>query len=199
MLYDDAAAVDAHDLVVGEGIGNGLRRLFVEVGLGIGGIEHRAVDDEEVGVGGWQTLVAVVYRAGHGQPQQAVAASGLCAQRAQLLFHLVQFAVLRVVLVVASHIEQRVGRSHTHEGVDMSIGVVAYEVAIVDPHYAPCVKAAFQCLFYLVLCHGLVAPRSEEATRGGEHRSLAVALYRASFEHEVVVVNVCSPYHSLTV
>ena len=46
MLYDDAAAVDAHDLVVGEGIGNGLRRLFVEVGLGIGGIEHRAVDDE---------------------------------------------------------------------------------------------------------------------------------------------------------
>ena len=35
MLYDDAAAVDAHDLVVGEGIGNGLRRLFVEVSYAV--------------------------------------------------------------------------------------------------------------------------------------------------------------------
>lgn len=78
MLDDDRATVDADNLAVGEGVSDYSCCLGVEVGLGVGGIEHRSVDDEEIGVGGWQTfgalrgtveelLAVVVYRAGEGR------------------------------------------------------------------------------------------------------------------------------------
>ena len=77
MLDDDRATVDADNLAVGEGVSDYSCCLGVEVGLGVGGIEHRSVDDEEIGVGGRQALgilsgtieellAVVVYRTGRG-------------------------------------------------------------------------------------------------------------------------------------
>ena len=77
MLDDYRTAVDADNLAVGEGVSDYSCCLGVEVGLGVGGIEHRSVDDEEIGVGGWQTfgtlrrtveelLAVVIYRSGGG-------------------------------------------------------------------------------------------------------------------------------------
>ena len=60
MLDDDRATVDADNLAVGEGVSDYSCCLGVEVGLGVGGIEHRSVDDEEIGVGGWQWLSGFV-------------------------------------------------------------------------------------------------------------------------------------------
>ena len=51
VLTDEAATVDTDNLVVGEGLLEGTARGFVVVGLGVGGKEHRAIHDEEVGVG----------------------------------------------------------------------------------------------------------------------------------------------------
>ena len=115
MLDDDRATVDADNLAVGEGVSDYSCCLGVEVGLGVGGIEHRSVDDEEIGVGGWQTfgalrgtveelLAVVVYRAGGGKAQQAISPAAFCLKHAQVFLHLVQLLVLLVILVVTSHI-----------------------------------------------------------------------------------------------
>ena len=77
MLDDYGAAVNADNLAVREGIGDYCGCLGIEVGLGVCGIQHRSVDDEEIGVGGWQTfgtlrrtveelLAVVIYRSGGG-------------------------------------------------------------------------------------------------------------------------------------
>ena len=115
MLDNQWTTVDADYLAVGECVGNNCGSLGVEVGLGVGGIEHRSVDDEEIGVGGWQTfgalrgtveelLAVVVYRAGGGQAQQAISPAAFCLKHAQVFLHLMQLFVLLVILVVTSHI-----------------------------------------------------------------------------------------------
>ena len=58
MLANEDAAIDADDLAVGEGIVQHLGSTLVVVRLIIGRIEHGTIDDEEVGIGGRQTLVA---------------------------------------------------------------------------------------------------------------------------------------------
>ena len=115
MLDDDRATVDADNLAVGEGVSDYSCCLGVEVVLGVGGIEHRSVDDEEIGVGGWQTfgalcgtveelLAVVVYWPGGGQAQQAIPPAAFCLKHAQVFLHLMQLFVLIVILVVTSHI-----------------------------------------------------------------------------------------------
>ena len=77
MLDDYGAAVNADNLAVGEGIGDYCGCLGIAVGLSVCGIQYRSVDDEEIGVGGWQTfgtlrrtveelLAVVIYRSGGG-------------------------------------------------------------------------------------------------------------------------------------
>ena len=66
MLLDDTSTVDAHDGSAGESLADDAEGLSVEVGLGIGGAEHGSVDDEEVGVGGWQPFALADDGAGMG-------------------------------------------------------------------------------------------------------------------------------------
>ena len=58
MLADEYAAIDADDLAVGEGFAEYLGSPLVILRLVVGGIEHGTIDDEEVGIGGGQTLIA---------------------------------------------------------------------------------------------------------------------------------------------
>jgi hypothetical protein len=67
VLADDGAAVDADNLVVGECLADDTQGLGVEVGLSIGRDEYSAVDDQIVGIGGWQAVAVVVDGAGKGQ------------------------------------------------------------------------------------------------------------------------------------
>ena len=72
----------------------------------------------------------------------------------------------------------------------MPVGVVARQVAVVYPEYAFRVEFTFQSLFYLFFAKRLVAMRCQQTARSGEHRALAVALNRTTFEHEVETVHI---------
>jgi hypothetical protein len=72
MLPDDASAIDAHHFSVGECLAYGLACLLVKVGLCVGGKEYGSVDNKEVGICGWQSLLTVEYRLWHGEFYQAV-------------------------------------------------------------------------------------------------------------------------------
>ena len=87
VLTDDGATVDAHNLAVREGLANDSYCLCVEVGLGVCGYEYGTIDDQIVGVGGRQAVVAVVDGAGQGQLQEAIGPSVECAKLLQFLFH----------------------------------------------------------------------------------------------------------------
>ena len=87
MLLDDATAVDANDLAFREGLANESQGLCVEIRLIIGGNQHSAIDNEEIGVGGWQALTLKDDRAWHRQFYQLIRLALNGAETAQLLFH----------------------------------------------------------------------------------------------------------------
>ena len=72
VLADEDAAVDGHDVVLGKGLLQLATGEVVGVGLTIGGHQDGAVDDEEGGVGGGQTMavVGVVDGRRHGEGEQ---------------------------------------------------------------------------------------------------------------------------------
>ena len=104
MLLDDAAAVDAHDLTGWEGFANEAQGLCVEIRLVVCGHQHSAIDDEEIGVGGWQALALEDDGAWHRQFDQPIGLTLQSAQTAQFLFHQSQFLVLLICWIVAAHI-----------------------------------------------------------------------------------------------
>ena len=77
-------------------------------------------------------------------------------------------------------------------GVDVSVGVVAWQRLIVEPYDAFGTKAPFQFLLYLLLGHGsailVVTVWSHEAAARGVYRTFAVALDGTTFQYEIVVV-----------
>ena len=104
MLFDDTSAVDAHNLTLREGLADQTERFCVEIRLGVGGTEHGTVDNQEVGIGGRQTILAVVDGSGHGELEQPVGLAFKCAEGSQLLLHQLQLGILLVGRVVATHI-----------------------------------------------------------------------------------------------
>ena len=93
-----------------------------------------------------------------------------------------------IVLVVASHIEQLVVGGASHDGVDVSIGVVAGKDAVVEPYHTLGMEPPQQLPFYLVAVHGLVAVGCQEAAAGGEDGAATVAFHRTALQDEVVMV-----------
>ena len=87
--------------------------------------------------------------------------------------------------------QRAVGRD-AGNGVDMSVGVVAWQRLIVEPYDAVGTKAPFQFLLYLLLGHGsailVVTVRSHKAAARGVYRTFAVALDGTTFQYEIVVV-----------
>ena len=110
-----------------------------------------------------------------------------------------QVGILRIVLVVAAHIEQRVVGTEAHDSVDMSVGVIADELSVVEPYYLTSAETFLQHLLHLSLCHGLVTVGCHKAYACGEHRAASVALYRTTLEHEVVVVDTFATEHATSV
>ena len=168
--------------------------------MGIGGAEYGTVDDEEVGIGGRQTVtVLIVDGPRHGQFHQSV---GLAIERpesCQLRFHQLQILILFVVGVVAANIQQGVIRTDAYQGIDMSVGIIAGQVTVVDPDDPFRMELALEALFDLSLCHRLVAMGGQQTTSRGEHRTFSVALDGAPFEYEVQTVLILAFYFSLLV
>ena len=150
MLANEDAAIDADDLAVGEGIVQHLGSTLVIVRLIVGRIEYCTIDDEEVGVGGRQTLVAfagycigkVRFEDGSGK-RKSQEAEGFAIDGAkpfELLFHLLQGLVMDIVRIFALHIDDGVVGAESGQGVDVGVGVVTQEEAIVEPKDTLCAK-----------------------------------------------------------
>ena len=184
MLTDEYGAVDANDFMVWKGELQLTACLFVVGGLAIGGAEDGAVDDEEIGVGGRESLVAVADGVGHGKGNQAVGTAVGGAECLQLGFHVLEVGMLGVGGVGGLDIGNGVVRAEACEGVDVSVGVVALQMSVVEPEDALGVEVAEQAL--LNLRGGeVVAVGGEEAGGGGEDGAFSVALDASAFEYEV--------------
>ena len=168
--------------------------------MGIGGTEYGPVDDEEVGIGGRQTVtVLIVDGSRHGQFYQSV---GLAVERpegCQLRFHQLQILILFVVRVVAANIQQGVIRTDAYQGVDMSVGIIAGQMTVVNPDDPLRMELTLETFFDLSLCHRLVAMGGQQTTCRSEHRTFTVALDGAAFEYEVETVLILAFYFSLLV
>jgi hypothetical protein len=88
---------------------------------------------------------------------------------------------------IATGIDDGVVRADAYQGIDMAIGIIANETAVVEPYNALGTEIFLEAGFNLSLREGLVAMRRHEATRSGEDGALAIALDRAAFEDEVEV------------
>ena len=57
VLFDERAAIDSHDFPSGESLAEHFACPVVFLWLGIGGVEHRIVQDEEIGIRGGQSFI----------------------------------------------------------------------------------------------------------------------------------------------
>ena len=72
MLPDDRGGIDGDDLSSGEGPRDGLDGPFVVGWLSVGGNQNPSIEDDEIGVGGWQAEAFFIDGVGHGQWEQLV-------------------------------------------------------------------------------------------------------------------------------
>jgi hypothetical protein len=88
---------------------------------------------------------------------------------------------------IATGIDDGVVRADAYKGIDMAIGIIANEAAVVEPYNALGTEIFLEAGFNLGLREGLVAMRGHETTGSGEDGAFAIALDRAAFEDEVEV------------
>ena len=106
MLTDEDTAVDADDVVMGKGLLELAPRLFVVVRLCVGGVEDGSVDDEEIGVGGWEAVTLVCRKhwgevlfvdgCRHWERDEPIGLSREGVQLTQFLLHELQFGKMFV-------------------------------------------------------------------------------------------------------
>src|SRR3546814_4706071 len=93
-------------------------------------------DDREVGVAGRQATAVVVDRPGPRQRKQPVGPAVAGPQGGDLVGHRLELGVMRVGRGVAGLEDDGVIGGEAGEGVDVGVGVVALEVAVVEPQHA---------------------------------------------------------------
>ena len=187
VLSDDGAGIEGDNGAVGEGSGDDAQGLGIFLGLGISGNKHCTVENQEVGISRRQALAFIQNCRSHRQFQQAIGPSVGGAKRAELLLKCLKISEVRIAGVVAAHVEERVVGCAAHDGVDVAVGVVADEVAVVEPHDALSTEPAFQFGFKLLATQRLVTIRSQQALRGGENGAAAVALDAAALQNEILM------------
>ena len=93
-----------------------------------------------------------------------------------------------IVSIEALDVGNGIVGTEASQCVDVRIGVVACQIAVVEPEDALGVERGEQSLFNLLLGEGLVAVGRQEALAGGEDGAAAVALDAATLQDEVEVV-----------
>ena len=77
---------------------------------------------------------------------------------------------------------------YSHNGVDVSIGVVANQIAMIEPNYALGMKKVEQLFFYIHPGERLVAVRRQQTLACGKDGSLSIALYASTLEDKTCMV-----------
>ena len=190
VLADEDAAIDGHDVVLGEGSLQLAAGEVVVLRLTVGGKEDGVVDNEEVGVGGGQAVTIVGVEDGRWQgerEQLKIENWKLRNELLKLLFHRLEGFVVLVVGIGAADVCYGVVGTEAGEGVDVAIGVVAGKVAVIEPEDALGVEIAKQALFNLVASELWIAIGRKQTFAGSQEGATAVALNAAAFEDEVEV------------
>ena len=104
MLLDNRCGIYRNDVTVGKGRPNDVKCLPVQFTLLIGRDYHRPINDNEVGVSGWQTFTLVENRLGYRELEQSIGLAFNGAKRFQLSFHFFEIVVLHVLLVIGTYI-----------------------------------------------------------------------------------------------
>ena len=204
MLLDDGAAIDADDFAVGIGLTDNTHGFGIKVGLGIGGHQDGAIDDQVVGIGGGETVTVsdgiadhttfghgrIIDRTGERELQKAVGTAFEGAECTKFFFHQGQVGMVGI----ATGIDNGVVGTDAYQRVDMSVGIVANQRAVVEPYDALGTEIFLEAGFNLGLREGLVAMRRHEATGSCEDGALAIALDGTAFEDEVQV-GLVSTFH----
>ena len=104
MLFNHRCGIQGDDVAVGEGRPNDVKCLLIQFTLLIGRDYHRSINDNEVGISGWQTLTLVENRLGYRELEQSIGLAFNGAKRFQLSFHFLEVVVLYVLLVTGTYI-----------------------------------------------------------------------------------------------
>lgn len=200
VLANQHTAVDAYNLAAREGFLQHLSRPLVVGRLVIGRVEHGIVNDEEVGVGGRQSLVAFVldgigevaleYGVGHWQWQQAVRLAVGRTEGAELLLHGLKLVVMDVVGVETLYVDDRIVGAEARQCVDVRIRIVADEESGIEPQHALGVEVGRKPLLEVGLVGQVVAVLGQQALGRGEYRAVAVALNRSAFQYSAATIQV---------
>lgn len=200
MLADDGSGIDGDDVAVGEGFADDAKGFRVVFGLTVNGREDGTIENQEVGVGRRQALSFLFplssflgnrfleNRFRHRQSKQSIGFSVGSSEAFELLFQRLKIGKLLIVFVVATHVEQCVVGRTANDGVDVAVGIVANEVAVVEPHDALGTQSAFEFGLDFLAGERLVAIRCQEALRRRENRAVTVAFDAAALENEILMV-----------
>ena len=188
VLADEHTAIDGHNVVLREGFLQLATSEIVILWLTIGGKKYGLVDDEEIGICGRQTvtIVGVEDRRWQRERKKSPLLTSPKGEKAfQLRFHGGEGFVVLIGWVCATDVGNGVVGAKAGEGIDVTVGVVAGEVAVVEPKDAVGMEITQQTFLNLVAGEVGVAVGREEALAGRQQRALAVALYAAAFEDKV--------------
>src|SRR5690625_121088 len=94
-------------------------------------------------------------------------------------------SVVTIRWIVALLVDQRIDASEASQHVDVTVGVVAFEFARAQPKYTLGAQVFAKYTLHLRRRDRAVAIRSQQALRGGQDRSGAVAVDGAAFQYPV--------------
>ena len=136
MLFNQSPAVDGDDLPAREAAGKHLQRLGI-LRKPVHGHQHRTIDDEKIGIRSRQPMAVVGINGRRpGQRHEAVALAIGLAECLQLLLHCPQGRKMLVCSVIAAHIRDGFLIAKTSQCVDMTVRIIARQVAVFEPQEA---------------------------------------------------------------
>ena len=78
----------------------------------------------------------------------------------------------------------------------MAVGVITYEIAIVEPQHSFCMKHFEKTFFNILFIHWLIAVRSQQTLACSQYRAFTVTLYGTAFKHKLCAVFVFTLYYT---
>ena len=132
MLFDDGATVYTNDFSIGIGLTNDAESFGIKVGLCIGGHQYGTIDDQIVGIGGRQPLTILIDGMGKWQSQQSIGLTIDSPEFLQFLFHQRQIRMVGITTCI----KNGVIRTDAYQRVDVAVGIVAKQTAVIQPYDA---------------------------------------------------------------
>lgn len=104
MLADDGERIYTDDFSVWEGELNLLFSFLVFLRLVVSRVNHGSIQDEEVGVGSWQSIAIIIDCVWHWQFQQSVRITFEGEELLELGFECLEILILFILRIVAPYI-----------------------------------------------------------------------------------------------